>query len=341
MIPISLFEKAETGMKETLRNKCDLFADNYMELSKKFKWNYATNLRLGALLYSMDSRTVDADAINRCRKVIKENTGVFSQFKDTTNFMTSVMLALQAEPEAILKGALSVYDTMKKEGFHSSPYLVLAAISIALQADPYNYQRIILSAKSFYDAMKEEHKFITTSDDYGFAALLAMTDKPVDQTIREMEVCYKILKEDFSYSNAVQSLTHVLAFSEENTAAKCRRVVNLYDALKGRKCKFGNGIEMSFLGVIALLKEDTQRLADEIKDVYDYLKGKKGFGYWSIAKKERIMFSIAIVCGDYLEAAQKNTMEMALVNNVTGIIIAQQMAAMAAASGAAAAAASN
>lgn len=328
-------------MKDTLRNKCDLFADNYLELSKSFKWNYTTNLRLGALLYAMENRVVDTDAIKRCRKVIKEKTGIFSQFQDSTNFMTSVMLSLQSEPEAILKSALSVYDAMKMEGFHASPYLVLAAISIALQADPYNYQKIIRSAKSFYDAMKEEHRFITSSDDYGFAALLAMTDKSVSETVREMERCYRILKEDFSYSNAVQSLTHILTFSDEEAASKCRRVVKLYQALKERNCKFSGGIEFSFLGVIALLNQDVEKLADEIKDVSEYLQGKKGFGFWAIAKKERIMFAMAVVCGDYLDLAKMNTMEMALSNSVAGIIIAEQMAAMAAASGAAAAAAAS
>jgi hypothetical protein len=328
-------------MRDTLRNKCELFANNYIELSKNFKWNYSINTKLGALLYTMDNRAADIDAINRCRKVIKENTGIFSQFKDTTNFMTSVMLSLQMEPEAMLKSAVSVYDAMKKEGFHASSYLVIAAISIALQSDPYDYHRVIVSTKKYYEAMKEEHRFITTSDDYGFAALLAMTDKPVFQTVREMEYCYRTLKEVFSSANAVQALTHVIAFSEEDTVAKCKRVIDLYHAMKKRKCKLGYGIEMSFLGLIALLQEDTEKLADEIAEVNEFLVGKKGFGIWSASSKERLMFAVALVCDDYLTDMKKNTMEMTLANNVTGILLAQQMAAMAAASGAAAAAASS
>jgi hypothetical protein len=328
-------------MRDTLKNKCDLFADNYNELNKKFKWNYSINTKLGALLYTMENRAVDIEAINRCRKVIKENTGVFSQFKDMTNFMTSVMLSLQMEPEAMLKSAISVYDAMKREGFHSSSYLVIAAISVALQSDPYDYQRIIISAKKYYDAMKEEHRFITSADDYGFAALLAMTDKPVFQTIREMEYCYRTLKEVFSNSNAVQSLTHVIAFSEEDMVAKCKRVVDLHHAMKKRKCKLGYGVELSFLGVIALLQEDSEKLAEEIAETQEYLKSKKGFGYWSSTSTERIMFSVAMVCDDYLTDGKKNTMELTLANNITGIMLAYQMAAMAAASGAAAAAATN
>lgn len=328
-------------MRETLRNKCDLFADNFTSLGHRFKWNYTINMRLGALLYTMENRSVDLDAIVRCKKVIKDNTGVFSQFKDVTSFMTAVMLSLQAEPEAMLKGAVHVYDAMKKEGFHSSPYLVLAAISIVLQSDPYEYMKIIHSAKTYYDAMKEEHKFITSSDDYGFATLLAMTDKSVWQAVKEMESCYRILKGDFFNSNAVQSLSHVLTFSEEGPYTKCKRVADIYKALKVRKCKIGNGVELSFLGVIALLLEDPEMLANEIAEVKEYLKTKKGFGNWSISATERVMYSIALVCDDYLADAKRSAVELTIANNVTGILLAQQMATMAAASSAAAAAAAS
>jgi hypothetical protein len=328
-------------MRDPLRNKCDLFADNYIDLSKKFKWTYTINTRIGALLYSMENRSADIEAINRCRTIIKENTGIFSPFKDTMNFMLSVLLSLQADPETVLKEAVSIYTTMKKEGFHSSSYLVLAAVSIAMQADPYEYQRIILSTKKFYDAMKEEHRFLTSSDDHGFAALLALSDKPVFQAMSEIENCYRLLKESFSYSNAVQSLSHVLAFGDENYEIKCSRVVELYQALKRRKCKFGSGAELSFLGVMALFNEDTEKLADEIAEINEYLKGKKGFGSWSVSTRERIMFSAALVSDSYLEEAKKDTMEMALANNVAGILLAQQMATIAAASAAASAAAAS
>ena len=329
------------GMKDSLRNKCDLFTDNYKEMNKKFKWNYTTNTKLGALLYAMEDKTPDIIAINNCKDMIKENTGIFSQFKDITFFMTSVMLSLHEEPETILAGAIGIYDDMKKEGFHSSSYLVLAALSIALQKEPFEYQRIILSAKNYYDAMKEEHRFITSSDDYGFAAMLAMTDKPVNQAVIEIENCYEILKEDFSYSNAVQSLSHVLIFSEEDAKVKCSRVVELYQALKNKKCKFGSGMELSFLGVISLLNEDIEKLAGEIAEAHEYLKDKKGFGYWSISAKERIMYAAALVCDDYLTDVKKNTLELTLANNIAGILLAQQMAMMVAASSGAAAAAAS
>lgn len=327
-------------MRETLRNKCELFADNYMALSKNFKWGYTINNKLGALLYTMDNRIADIGAISNCRQIIKDNTGLFSQFKDMTSFVTAVMLSLHEEPELTLRNAVEIYNKLKQEGFHASPYLVLSALSIVFQADPSDYDQIVRITKNYYSGMKEEHRFITSSDDYGFAALLALSGKPIEQTIREIEECFQILRQNFLYKNSIQALSQVLAFSEENAPEKCRRTVDLYEALINRRCKSGQGFELSFLGVMALLKKDTQLLADETAEVNEYMKDKKGFGFWSISSRERIMFSAALVCDDYLEDAKKGTMEMTLASNITGVLLAQQMATIAAASASATAAAS-
>jgi hypothetical protein len=317
-----------------------LFADNYKVLKSDLPWNYSTSIKLGALLYSMEGRNADSQAVKSCKSMIKERTGIFSQFKDTTCFMTSVILSLKENPEEILERALDIYDIMKEQGFHSSPYLVLAALSIALRADKYDYRTLIIKAKNYYDAMKREHRFITSSDDYGYAAMLAMSDKLIDQAVREMENCYRLLKEEFSHSNAIQSLSHVLTFSDEEPVVKCSRVAELQRTLADKGCRFGSGMELSFLGLVSLLGGDLDQIAGEIAQANEYLKKKKGFGYWSISSKERIMYAAALVSEDYLADAGKGTMELTLANNITGILLAQQMAMIAASSGAAAAAAS-
>lgn len=328
-------------MLETQGYKCDLFADNYSKLKKAYKWNYSINLRLGALLYAMENRAVDTDAINRCRKIIKDNTGVFSQFKDLTNFTVSVMLSLHSEPEGSFKGILNVYNSMKAEGFHATHYLVLAATAITLNVDSMDYDKVIPAAKKHYEAMKEDHRFITSADDYGIAALFAIADLPITQTEREMENCYRILKEDFHGSNAVQALTQVLAFGKEDTANKCRRVRELHNELKKRKCKFGSGLQLSMLGVLALLEQDTSKIADEVVWTAEYLRNKKGLSNWSVSYQDRLILAAALVCGEYLGTDRKNLIEMAISNNVIEILVTQQVAAITASSAAATAAAAS
>ena len=327
-------------MRDELRNKSDLFAENYRIISKKYKWNYSTNNRLGALLYTMEGRTVDTEAIDRCKRMIKRNTGLFSQFKDITFFSTAVILSLREEPEELFQSAVDIYKCMKQEGFHSSAYLVLAALTIAMQSEETDYGRRIATAKTFYEAIKKEHRLLTGPSDYGYIALLALSDQSVSSAIRDMETCYDILMEDFISRNSVQSLTHILVFEEQEPVDKCRRVVGLYEALRSRGLKFGTRLELPVLGVTALLMENPQEAAKDIEEVNQYLSRKKGFGIW-LPKKERLIYGAVLASGEYASGALSTTRSASLTNSITGILLAQQLAVIAASSAATASAAAS
>ncbi len=328
-------------MRETLQDKCSLYADNYLKLKDSFKWGYPLNNRLGALLYTMENLLADVEGIKNCREIIKANTSIFSQFQSFTSFMLAVTLSLKSDPENKIRDSLTIYESLKRAGFHSSPYLVLAAASIATYAEPGDYQDCVIKAKAFYDAMKAEHRFLTTADDYSFAALLALSGKEVSPTILEIEDCYHLLKEDFRNSNAVQSLAQVLSFQEEKAQVKCNRVVEIYQELKRRGLKFGLYFELPFLGVLTMIPKDVYEIADEVAEAEGYLKEIKGFGNWSITAKERLMFASALVCDSFLTDETKERLEGKVSNNTTAVLLAQQAMTTAITSAIAAAAAAS
>lgn len=335
-----IYIERQALMRDELRNKCDLLAENYIITSKKYRWNYSTNNRLGALLYTMEGRTVDTEAVNRCKRMIKRNAGLFSRFKDITYFSTAVILSLKEESEKLFLSAVDIYKSMKQEGFRSSAYLVLAAVSIAMQSEEMDYRRRITAAKSFYEAIKKEHRLLTGPSDYGYIALLALSDQTVSSVTRDIERCYGILMNDFISRNAVQSLTHILAFGEQEPVDKCKRVVDLYEALRKRGIKFGTRLELPVLGVTALLMENPQEAAKDIEEVTQYLSKKKGFGIW-LPKKERLIYAAVLVSDEYASGALSTTRSAALTNSITGILLAQQMAVIAASSAAATSAAAS
>ncbi len=328
-------------MRDAMHDKCSLYVDNYLKLKSSFKWGYAMNNRLGALLYTMENSPVDVAAIKNCREVIKDSTSIFSYFQSSTSFIFATILSLKEEPENKIREAVRIYELLKREGFHSSPYLVLAAASIVMYTEPNEQQSCVTRAKAFFDAMKEEHRFLTTADDYTFAALLALSEKEVNPTIREIESCYHWLKNDFRNSNAVQSLAQVLSFNEETMQEKCKRVVDLYQALKVRGLKFGLYIELPFLGVVAMLPKEVSAIADDIAEVDRYLRDIRGFGTWSISAKERLMFAAALVCDSFLSDAAKGAFIGTTSNAITSLLLAQQATTIAVTSAIAASAAAS
>lgn len=328
-------------LSNNLQLKCDLFAENYQILKKNFKWEYSMMLRLAAIIYANAGLKADVEAIKKAKEIIKNNTGIFSTFKDISFFVLSTLFSLEKNPEDKFLKTKRIYDEMKKIGFRSSPYLTLAAFFVANQTEDQNVAAVIGRAKEFYDSMKREHKFLTSSDDYGYAAMLATTDLEVAMTIKEMEICYELLKKNFGIGNELQSLTHVLAMGEEHAQVKCERVLKLFESLNRKDCKTSKYHNLANLGILVLISEDVEKLTDEIAEVSQYLLEKKGFGRWSISKQDRTLFSSVLVVDEYLNDMKKNSITMTLTNSITNLIIAQQTAMIIAVSSASAAAASS
>lgn len=324
-------------LNESIQKKVTLFADNYEELKKNFMWEAGIMLRLSALIYTNNGLHVDIKEIKSGKEIIKKNTGIFSSFKETAFFALATLLSLEEKQEELFHKTLKVYDELKQEGFHSSVYLALASFVVAKQIDDFNTPAVVHKAKELYGAMKKEHRFLTTADDYGYAALLATTNLSVDQATIEMENCYELLKKQFPTGNSLQSLTHVLTIGEEAATIKCERAIEIYQSLLHKGCKLSkyNGLET--LGILVLITEDVEKITEEIANVFQILKEKKGFGIWSITNHERTMYATALVTGEYVEKIQNNTLNITLASSVTSILIAQHVAMVAAASSAAAA----
>lgn len=203
-----------------------------------------------------------------------------------------------------------------------------------------DYGRVVIKAKDIYQKMKSEHPFITSGEDCGFAVLFAISDKTSYAVIEEMEKCYELLRSKFFSANAVQSISHALALAEEEAIKKCNKVIEIFDSLKERNCKFGTGVELSILGLLAMTTDNIYQTIIDIVEVNEFLHFSKGFGALGIGKTQRIMYAAILVSQEYKNQCTENAMNIATINSITSIIIAQH-AAMTAAIAASVAASSS
>jgi hypothetical protein len=158
--------------------------------------------------------------------------------------------------------------------------------------------------------------------------LLAVSKKTDERIVEETEECYGLLKEHFHSSNAVQSLSHVLALCEGRAEDKCAATVQLFQGLKDRGCYYGTNYELATLGVLAAVPGDRQALIQDVVDVDAYLAQKKGYGFFGIGKKQRLMHAAMIVTGQQVK--QCRTMVTAASYSTLALIAAQQAAMCAA-----------
>jgi hypothetical protein len=331
-------------METLLREKVDLMVTNYYELKENFKWDTNLVKHFGAMVHATRGKKVDPRLIEGIKKYLKEETSWTSNFRGVNGFLMASLLSFEENYKEFFDNMLKVHEKMREEKFRKSPQLPLAAYTIVKEAAIDEWNLRILRMDEFYKKMKQNHFWLTSSDDYVFAAVLATTDLEVQETSEKIEACYSLLhKEGLYKGNDLQTLSHILALGEETETEKCTKAMKLFSGLKARKCRLQYS-GLATLGLLTLITTDVEKIINEIVEVYEYLYEQKGYGFWSLDKSMRTILAATLVSDYYVDEIKKGVLQIALGNSINAIIIAQQQAAVAAAcaaSGAAAASSSS
>lgn len=325
-------------MREELKAVCTEFIKDRDIVKEAFAWDSSYLQPVCASILGEKEKTLTAQDLKQYKQMIKDKTGVFSDFRGYGMTPMACMLAVSGNAEGLLNNALAVYDVLKRD-YWSSHYLPMVAMIVAQMAEPSEYNHIVDKAGEIYKLMKEEHPFLTSGEDGPFAAMLAFSDRSAKAMNEEVEKCYQLLKPKFFSGNAVQSLSHVLALGEGSAESKCQKLENLFDTLKASGYKYGTDYELATLGALSILDCDVKTMAAELIEVTDYLGTQKGYGgLLGFTKRQRLQHAAMIISSTYVEK-KMDIMNPAAVSGTIAMIAAQQAAMCAAI--AAAVAASN
>lgn len=325
-------------MNERTLARCKNLIKNKETMKSAFAWEDGLTHLACAGIFINKEQTANEEMLLQCKDILKRNTGIFSNFKSTAKPMIVAMLAANENPQLLMERGLKVYDLLKEE-FMSSVYLPIAAMIIAQYADEARYAELAQRTRRIYKQMRAEHPFLTSGEDSTFCALMALLDKPDEVLLGDAEECYKTLKSNFFSSNAVQSLSHVLAMCDGEPKIKCQRTMELFQKLKEAGHKYGTSYELPTLGVLAMADGNQDEIAAEMAEIDQWLSEQKGFGFFSsISAKQRLMYAGMIAQQDYIN---DKMMQGAAVNGVISLIVAQQAAMCAAITASAAATANN
>ena len=204
-------------MRENVKSKCDLLIRNKELVEKEFKWELTLKVISAALIFTGANREADVSRLTECRKLLKENAGMFSSIRAEMEPVVVSKMALSNDPQKYFEDLKIVYDKVSKGSVFSSGFQVQAAICICEAGRINDADEIIAKYKDLYKRMSKEHPMLTSSEDIVFAMLLVMTDKSVDTIISEMEECYDYLKKELKIkvgANEIQGLGEVLALSD-------------------------------------------------------------------------------------------------------------------------------
>ena len=306
-------------MRDSLQQLCDRFIMARDIIKDTFKWDSSYLPPVCANLFCAKGSSPNADRLRVCRDLINQNTGIFSSFRGYIRVPLACMLSMEDNPDEKFSKAQDIYKALRNY-FSSSDYLALAAFLIT----EYDCsEERIARGKRIYRLMKDEHPFLTSSEDSIFAVMMAWSEQSDEELISDMEACYRLLKERFHDGNCVQTMTHILAMAKGNANVKCEKVFTLYDLIERNNGKFGKHHELATLAALAMLNAAPDALAQDMMAVDAFLAQQKGYGFWGADKKTRLMHAAMIVSDEYVP---RDAVDTAALTGTVSLIIAQQMA---------------
>lgn len=306
---------------KNMNEKINLFLENNRALEDvKGSWGmYGFQIKSSALTCTMKNQRIDTDRINSALDIIKKNTSMFSNFRGINKLTTAITISFEDDMEGSLREIISIYEKLK-DNFFTNEYLVMAAQVIFNARYRVNVNEAVKNTRVAYDYMKKHHRFLTGQEDIANAAIIATTSNNLEETFDEIEESYQYLKDNrISYSNNIQSLSHILSLVNLPSIQKCDEVLEMNSILKENKVPLKDYF-IPMLGIITFMTDNKKNFAENILDVSMILKKEKGFGNFTLGSSFRNMISATLVSLDYLENIDSSIREN-IISNTNNIAL--------------------
>ncbi len=313
----------EDIMNDRLKTICEQFIYDRDIVKSTFPWDSSYIIPLCAMALGSKNVEVTSEKLKACRRALEQHTSIFSNFRGNTKLPMVTILAGAEDPLDKMQAAMAIYGEMR-ELFYGSEYLAYISAVLTDMITREESVAVAKRSKEIYNRMKQEHPFLTSSEDSGYAVLLSFSEKSDDELIADMEQCYKLLKKHFHNSNPVQSVSHVLALGKGSAEEKCERLLALFKGLEKAKLHYSTYYELAVLAALSIQEVQLDTLIEEIREVDEFLSEQKGYGLFTIDRTTRLMHAVVLVSNSYMA----NSVTDAAAMNGTFSMIAAQQAAM-------------
>jgi hypothetical protein len=309
----------------------------YESMKTTYKWKISDpSLRMIPLFYLMKDHPFEPNRYESFLSAIRNETGMFSNFRGMNLYLIAAMMDTEGYTAASVSQLMELEKKLKQQKI-KGPYMPMVAVS--LLSEPALSPRLVKS-QAIYQLMKKEHKFLTGSDDFPMAVLLAKDERHPEQLIERMELYYdRLSKERYHKGNMLQMMTHILTVLQPETLqiSLVERCEGFLDEMKRQKVKWSD----YFYPQIPLLVLNEQPVEEVVRYLSEYAKQlsvTKGFKWQG---SMNTMLAAMLVVSDFMKSEEYDALLRTGVTTVIQQIMQAQQAAMIAAIGASTAAAAS
>lgn len=286
--------QGDNNMIEQTRQHADTFIANFKSAQELCQWagdRYAATM---AVMLIGDEKPMPADRLSQAQQIIKDNKGVFSEFRSGYARKVAVSaVAMSDDPEQALTDLGTIKKMLKPGMFSTFMYDVTACI-IQTSTKPEDYELVVDRTMELFGAVIKKHSIIGSEGELADCAVIAKTDKDTAHTSEEQEECYKeVIKFNGKGSDSLHAAAAMTLFGG-GTDIRAEKVKGLKETQKADKFKFTyDGIGMTAL-LAGLYGDHPADIIAEMKEVSEELKAAKGMGGWTISDGTRNLIAAGI-----------------------------------------------
>ena len=313
-------------MDEKLQALCDKLVSDKLELKKKMFWEMDSNATstMSAFLYAGAGKDLDINRYVECKKLLKKNVNIFSEFRGIAFTLVITKMALSDDPAQYLEGAMTVYKKLReRHKFTASPNMVMASLTLYENGGVAKADENIDKLEELYKKLKKDHPLLIFDDDRGFLSMLIASGADTDKVAEEIEACFKAGKKIYVFKDAVHSLAQVLSMNSMATDEKIEKVNELIKGFKTAKKPISKEYGLSAVGALTLLNMPTDEIVAKVSEVDDYLKRQKGFKWFSVEPRIRRLYSQLLVMTTYLP--EDRSMMTSMISSTIAMVILEEI----------------
>ncbi len=209
------------------------------------KWIDKRLVLLTAAQFAAKQELIDGKEFTAVTDKLKKAVSIFSPLRTITFPITGLLMMKKGNKDTLINDLLEQYETLRSAGLYSSPYTYIAAFLLNPATKP---ERI----KNIYDEMKRYHVFLTSSEDYPAAVIMANRPESAEKLVSASEEYYRFLSQNgFRKGNDLQFLANMLVMNGMFQKKTARLVLSAKQELENNGLKT-KATHYPALGVIAL-----------------------------------------------------------------------------------------
>lgn len=287
-------------MEEKLMERCRRQIENEGDLRQSVTLGSEESVKLGALLYTALGLKVDPDRILECQTILRDRTGLFSNFRGALQAVVLLKMTQAEDPAAYINDAIYAYTRLTRNMTFPGLLSVLAAITISEQHGDRDVDEVINRILEIYATVKEMHPYLTDESDMAYIALMLLSGKADIRIEEDKETIYVALKEKFHLpAEAAQSSALVLITGNKPVDERVDEFMRLYDALNETGHATAKNRCISIYGAFTDVQVPQEKIVEAVAWADQFLKDKKGYGVFSVSTDLRKVLAATLVLQHY------------------------------------------